>query len=69
MRTLRKYVVALVTTLLLAGCQGAPGDNHVIIRGGTLHDGRGNEPVETDIAFAADRIAASGDLSGLSGTP
>jgi N-acyl-D-amino-acid deacylase len=68
MRTLRKYVVALVTTLLLAGCQGAPGDYDVIIRGGTLHDGRGNEPVVTDIAFAGDRIAAIGDLSGLSGT-
>ena len=68
MRTLRKCAVALVTALLLAGCQGTPGDYDVIIRGGTLHDGRGNEPVVTDIAFSGDRIAAIGDLSGLSGT-
>jgi N-acyl-D-amino-acid deacylase len=68
MRMLRKCAVALVTALLLAGCPGAPGDYDVIIRGGTLHDGRGNEPVVTDIAFSGDRIAAIGDLSGLSGT-
>ncbi len=34
----------------------------VILRGGTLHDGRGSAPTPGDVALKGDRIAAIGDL-------
>ncbi len=34
-----------------------------ILRGGLLYDGSGNPPVRADVALAADRIAAVGDLA------
>ena len=39
----------------------------VVIRGGTLYDGSGVEPVVADLAIDGDRIAAVGDLSGHTG--
>lgn len=67
MRNLRRIATLLVAALSLAACSGAPGDYDVVIRGGTLHDGRGSEPVIADIAIAGDRIAAIGDLSSNTG--
>lgn len=34
----------------------------VILRGGTVHDGRGGQPFAADVALKGDRIAAIGDL-------
>jgi len=40
-----------------------PGPHYdTILRGGTIHDGRGGAPVTGDLAIAGDRIAAIGDL-------
>jgi len=39
----------------------------IIIRGGTIHDGRGGPPFTADLAIRDDRIAAIGDLSGEHG--
>ena len=50
-----------------AGCDRT-GEYDVVIRGGTIYDGTGNLPYPGDVAFAGDRIAAIGDLSGKSGT-
>lgn len=36
----------------------------VVLEGGTVHDGRGGEPVTADVGIVGDRIAAIGDLSG-----
>ena len=55
--------------LLLAACTGGSGhdDYDVILRGGTIYDGLGNEPVVADLAISGDRIAAIGDLAGATG--
>ena len=39
----------------------------LVIRGGTVYDGSGAEPVVADLAIDADTIAAIGDLSGVQG--
>jgi N-acyl-D-amino-acid deacylase len=36
----------------------------LVLRGGTVYDGRGGAPFVGDVAFRGDRIAAVGDLSG-----
>jgi N-acyl-D-amino-acid deacylase len=66
-RVFTRFAATLAAALLLGACTSAPGDYDVIIRGGTLHDGRGSAPVVTDIAFDDDRIAAIGDLSTMTG--
>ncbi len=38
------------------------GPYDVILRGGTVFDGRGKPGVQADVAIAGDRIAAIGDL-------
>ncbi|HLE84049.1 MAG TPA: D-aminoacylase [Thermoanaerobaculia bacterium] len=53
-------------------CSGAPppvapdrgGGYDLVLRGGTVYDGRGGAPFVGDVAFRGDRIAAVGDLSG-----
>jgi N-acyl-D-amino-acid deacylase len=67
-RLLRKTYTLLASLVILAGCSRGPGDYDVIIRGGTLHDGNGSDPVVTDLAISGDRIEKIGDLSGLRGT-
>jgi N-acyl-D-amino-acid deacylase len=47
---------------LVASGRGAGYD--LVLRGGTVYDGRGGEPFVGDVAFRGDRIAAVGDLSG-----
>jgi len=45
------------------GATPPPGPHYdTILRGGTIHDGRGEAPVTGDLAIAGDRIAAIGDL-------
>jgi N-acyl-D-amino-acid deacylase len=53
--------------LVLAGCAAGTPDFDVIIRGGTVHDGTGGDPVVADVALAGDTIAAVGDLSSARG--
>ena len=53
-------VGALALATAVAGCLAPSYD--VILRGGQLVDGDGGPPVEGDLAFAGDRIAAVGDL-------
>ncbi len=65
---LRAAFVSFAITLLAlsaswTGCSFQP-KYDVILRGGTLYDGTGQDPVTTDIAFNGDKIAAIGDLSG-----
>lgn len=56
--------VALIAVVLLIGCQ-SPETMHydVLIKGGTVYDGLGQEPIVGDVAILADTIAAIGDLS------
>jgi len=53
---------------LLAACSSGPGDYDVIIRGGTVYDGLGSDPIVADLAISGDRVAAIGDLAELTGT-
>lgn len=57
-----KCVASLFVILVLAACAPAEVDYDVIIRGGTVYDGLGNDPVVTDIAISGDRIAVIGPL-------
>ena len=64
-----KFTGLILVVVLLAACgPGAPGDYAVVIRGGTVYDGSGNDPLVTDVAIAGDRIERIGDLSEFSGT-
>jgi N-acyl-D-amino-acid deacylase len=63
---------AAVTAAWAMACSGTPApvgpgggfDYDLVLRGGTVYDGRGGAPFVGDIAFRGDRIAAVGDLSG-----
>jgi len=57
---------AIVQAVLLGACAPGPADYDVIIRGGTVYDGRGGEPLQIDVAIHDDRIAAMGDLQEFS---
>ena len=63
-------LVSLVLAgFILASCgPGTPGDFDVIIRGGTVYDGSGNDPIVVDVAIAGDRIESIGNLSEFTGT-
>ncbi|HEX6892588.1 MAG TPA: D-aminoacylase [Chryseolinea sp.] len=62
---IRFGLVALVLTLLISCTEKKSFD--VIIRGGTIYDGSGGDPVVTDIGINSDTIAAIGDLSNAVG--
>jgi len=53
--------VALIVTVLLAGCTRAPSYD-VVIRGGTIVDGSGGTPYVGDVAIRGDSIAAVGRI-------
>ncbi len=61
-------LLILVFTVLLAACSSGPGDYDVIIRGGSVYDGLGGEPILADVAISGDRVAEIGDLAAFSGT-
>jgi N-acyl-D-amino-acid deacylase len=65
-RPLRRVVSTLLLVLTLAGCRSAPPAPRydVVIRGGTVYDGRGGAPQVADVAISGDRIAAVGALAG-----
>lgn len=61
---------AALAFLLAAGCAAPPHGTapetagfDLVIRGGTVYDGSGGEPVRADVGVRGDRIAAIGDLS------
>jgi N-acyl-D-amino-acid deacylase len=58
---LHKLPGLLLACCLLAACS-PPATYDVILRGGTIYDGSGAPPYVGDIAFAGDKIAATGDL-------
>ncbi|MCH8059898.1 MAG: D-aminoacylase [Proteobacteria bacterium] len=57
----RSVVAALVAFGLLFACT-SPVAYDLILRGGTIYDGSGEEPYVGDVAFNGDEIAALGDL-------
>ena len=69
MRPLRCVVSILLLALVLAGCRSTPPPPRydVVIRGGTVYDGRGGAPQVADVAISGDRIAAVGALGADTG--
>jgi N-acyl-D-amino-acid deacylase len=69
---LRAPLLALLCcSVLLCSCASTPAAGaaeapayDVILRGGTVYDGRGGEPFVADVGLRGDAIAAVGDLSG-----
>ncbi len=59
---MRKLVVLLCSILILSSCSK---DYDVIIRNGTVYDGSGNTPIQTDIGIKGDVIDTLGNLSGF----
>lgn len=60
--------IAVLTPLLFAACStvepGKPTPAYdLLLRGGTVYDGRGGSPFVADVGIRGDRIAAVGDLS------
>ena len=64
-----RWPLLAVVSLVLFACAPDPrdADYDVIIRGGTLYDGLGGDPVVGDLAITDDRIAVVGDLAHASG--
>jgi N-acyl-D-amino-acid deacylase len=64
-----KWPLLATISLSLLACAPNPedADYEVIIRGGSIYDGLGGDPVIGDLAIAGDRIAVIGDLSDASG--
>ena len=63
--TTRRWLIALLCTLAIACAtteQPAADTYDLILRGGTVYDGSGNEPVVADVGIRGDRIAKVGDL-------
>ncbi len=58
---LRLGHAGVLFTLVLAACGSQPSYD-VIIRNGTVYDGSGAAPVQSDVAIAGDTIAGIGDL-------
>ncbi|MGI9224411.1 MAG: N-acyl-D-amino-acid deacylase family protein [Woeseiaceae bacterium] len=54
-------VASLILFGLLSACSPPPSYN-LILRGGTIYDGSGDEPVVGDVAIDGDTIAALGDV-------
>jgi N-acyl-D-amino-acid deacylase len=62
MRHLELVLVAVLSVpVVLAACQQMP-EYEIVIRGGSLYDGKGSAPVIGDLAITNDRIMAMGDL-------
>jgi len=61
-----RLVLSLGVLMVLAACDRAPGYD-LVIRGGTIYDGTGGEPLAGDIAVTGDSIVAVGDLGSSRG--
>ena len=64
-----RWLLLAVLAFTLFACAPDPrdADYDVIIRGGSIYDGLGGDPVINDLAIADDRIAVIGDLTSASG--
>ena len=60
-------LAAATLTLFACGPDPQDADYDVIIRGGSIYDGLGGDPVISDLAIIDDRIAAIGNLADASG--
>ena len=58
----RRYWI-FIFTFLVFGCTTQP-EYDFVLRGGTIYDGSGSQPVAGDIAIQGDRIAAVGKVNG-----
>ena len=67
-KRLVRFWIQLLFAAAVAGCNSAPGDYDVILRGGTVYDGLGNPALTADVAITDDRIAKIGDLRESRGT-
>jgi len=56
-----RFVMPLVTVVLLAGCAPSP-HYDLIIRNGLVLDGSGSEAVEADVAIHDGRFVEIGDI-------
>src|SRR6185503_14835874 len=69
---MKKFAIALVMMMSLMSQTVVYGDSaieyDVIIRGGTVYDGSGRDPVKADVGIKGDRIAKVGDLSKATAT-
>ncbi len=66
---LLKYIFSVLLLVFLAACDGGSNsskDFDVIISNGTLYDGLGNDPVNTDIGIIGDSISQIGNLKDFS---
>ncbi|NNF02989.1 MAG: D-aminoacylase [Rhodothermales bacterium] len=64
MPTSRFHLLLLLLLLLLLPACTSP-DYDVIVRGGTVYDGSGEQPIRADVGIRADTIAVVGDLAGF----
>ncbi len=60
-------LTAIAVSVLACAPSPQDADYDVIIRGGTIYDGLGGDPVVSDLAIANDRIAVIGNLADASG--
>jgi N-acyl-D-amino-acid deacylase len=58
---IRAFVVSILC-LLLTACAPEPTSYDLILRGGTIYDGSGEDPFTGDVAIDGDLIAALGDI-------
>jgi N-acyl-D-amino-acid deacylase len=63
-----RLVPTLAVTMVFAGCAFDAPVYDVIVRGGSVYDGRGGPPVTGDLAIVADSIVAVGDLGEATAT-
>ena len=66
---IRLWCALIIFSAVLLACSpgGSDANYDVIIRGGSVHDGIGSDPIIADIAITDDRVEAIGDLSAYSG--
>ncbi len=60
------YRYFLLLVVFLVGCNTSQDQYDIIIRGGTVYDGLGQDPTLADLAITDDKIAFIGDLSNAS---
>ena len=65
---MHRLVAASAVMLLAVTACGAPQEYDVVIRDGMIYDGSGGAPYRGDVAIAADRIAAVGNVGRAVGT-
>jgi N-acyl-D-amino-acid deacylase len=68
--TIRSALVPLLVLALspwIKGCDGGSSRHDIVVRGGTVYDGRGGAPSVADLAIDDDTVSAIGPTGTLSG--